>query len=232
MDRTELNIYGAGITSLADLVIDEVPLSQFVELRSLNLHFNRLTTITNLASLRFLVSLDLSANEITEISGLDTLDHLESLNLSCNQLTFISGLSSLKQLTRLDVSLNLISSLQGLAQLRGPDYHLSTLLLFGNEISELNDLGYIGNCVYLKELVLDQQGRGNPVCSKPLYRSTVFDYVPSLLSLDGKDRANMPVDPKTLHPPTQTQEGHIQGCLPLVVFLILLCLSIVLLGLN
>ena len=81
---TELNLLDCQLAS-----VDEIRnLALATQLRSLNLHFNRITVIHGLDSLASsLTSLDVSANLLEDVgAGLSQLFLLKTLNLSSNKV--------------------------------------------------------------------------------------------------------------------------------------------------
>ncbi|XP_064202359.1 leucine-rich repeat and coiled-coil domain-containing protein 1 [Anguilla rostrata] len=165
----------------------EVPLS--VNVRSLNLHCNRISKIEGLTTTWQLRHLDLSSNQIARIEGLDSLSSLRTLNLSCNLITKIEGLTGLVNLIRLNLSYNQISDLTGLLYLHGKEYKLKHLNLQSNR---LNNLKQLLQCMVglksLNDVILSMDGSSNPVCATPGYREMVLQSLPQVTALDGVDR--------------------------------------------
>ncbi|XP_061111868.1 leucine-rich repeat and coiled-coil domain-containing protein 1 [Conger conger] len=170
----------------------EVPLS--VNVRSLNLHCNRISKIEGLTTTWQLRHLDLSSNQISRIEGLDSLSSLRTLNLSCNLITKIEGLTGLVNLIRLNLSYNQISDLTGLLYLHGQEYKLKHLNLQSNCLNNINQLL---QCMMglrsLSDVTLSMEGSSNPVCSTPGYREMVLQSLPQVTALDGLDRQGNPV---------------------------------------
>ncbi|KAG9333735.1 hypothetical protein JZ751_010284 [Albula glossodonta] len=183
----ELCLIDKNIKSLA-----EVPLSANV--KSLNLHCNRITKIEGLTASWHLRHLDLSSNQIAVIEGLGSLSSLRTLNLSCNLIAKVEGLIGLVNLIRLNLSYNQISDLTGLLYLHGTDYKLKHLQLQSNRVSSINQLL---QCMLglrnLSDVTLSMDGNSNPVCATPGYREMVLQSLPQLSALDGVDRQGNPV---------------------------------------
>eukprot|EP00667_Euglena_gracilis_P018153 EG_transcript_19242 len=179
---TELNLYDADLTSLAD--IKDLP--AMTHLRSLNLHRNRISAIEGLDFLSQLLVLDLSSNDIQRITGLDGCYSLRVLNLSANRIAQIEGLAALQQLKKLVLSYNHISGLEGMAQLHGVHYKLEYLDLTGNQIDRLDQLEYLSGCVNLRCVHLQLAGgrHANAVCERPEYKHTMLGCVRQLSVLD------------------------------------------------
>ncbi|KAJ8336841.1 hypothetical protein SKAU_G00380610 [Synaphobranchus kaupii] len=170
----------------------EVPLS--VNVRSLNLHCNRIYKIEGLTTIWHLRHLDLSSNQISRIEGLDSLSTLRTLNLSCNAITKIEGLIGLVNLIRLNLSYNQISDLTGLLYLHGQEYKLKHLNLQSNRLNNINQLlQCMMGLTNLSDVTLSMDGSSNPVCASPGYREVVLQSLPQLMALDGVDRLGKPV---------------------------------------
>ncbi|XP_036375424.1 leucine-rich repeat and coiled-coil domain-containing protein 1 [Megalops cyprinoides] len=178
----EICLIDKNVTSLS-----EVPLSANV--RSLNLHCNRISKIEGLTTAWHLRHLDLSSNQISRIEGLESLASLRTLNLSCNLITKVEGLVGLVNLIRLNLSYNQISDLTGLLYLHGTEYKVKHLNLQCNHLNSMNQLL---QCMLglknLKDVTLSLDGSSNPVCSTPGYREMVLQSLPQLTALDGIDR--------------------------------------------
>ena len=182
-EKESLSMIDCGIKSLKD-----IPLK--VNLVSINLHSNLLAQIENLAFLQNLMHLDLSSNKINEINGLNSLVSLKTLNLSCNLIKTIENLDGLKHLKWLNLSFNRIQYTQGLNDLWGADYAIETILLHSNLISSLEEINYyLSGLKHIKHLTLYE----NKFLNNIDYRAYILNNVKSLLSIDGKDRANKTV---------------------------------------
>ena len=154
----DLSLYDAGIATIAEL--HDLP--QMRSLRSLNLHCNRISTITQLEHLTQLTYLNLSSNQVDSMSGLHTLAQLRTLDLSCNRIALIDGLATLPELQRLLLSYNRIGSLAGLVQCHGGA--LSHFEAYGNQIALLRDAEYLRGLPALRNVVLARHGATNPMC--------------------------------------------------------------------
>ena len=96
---TSITAMAAGIE-----VIDG--LESCINLRELNLTYNKIEDISPLTNLTGLQVLILSDNQISELLPLDNLDQLRHLNLRRNNICDISALSSLLDLEELLISGN------------------------------------------------------------------------------------------------------------------------------
>ncbi|NWX88289.1 LRCC1 protein, partial [Nothoprocta pentlandii] len=166
-------------------------------LRALNLHGNRVARIEGLAHLRGLQHLDLSSNRIRRMEGLGALRGLRTLNLSCNLIDSVQGLEKLLNLTVLNLSYNRIHDLSGLQCLHGTSSKMSRIELHGNCINDINHLLQCtkGLCS-LTNLTLEKNGKTNPVCHTAGYREIVFQNLPQLKVLDGRNAFGEPVEDK------------------------------------
>lgn len=180
--QTELYLVNAGVRSFSDLSLHR-------NLTTINLHCNSISRIENLELLRSLQHLDLSSNQIRRLEGLDSLSSLRTLNLSCNSLQAVEGLRSLRSLRKLDVSFNQISSINGIREMFGSGYRLSVLVLHGNRIRAVEHVVQcLSGCVNLRDLILVQDGRDNPVCRVVGYRKKILSALEGLQLLDGVNR--------------------------------------------
>uniref|UniRef100_A0AAX7W3A3 Leucine-rich repeat and coiled-coil domain-containing protein 1 n=2 Tax=Astatotilapia calliptera TaxID=8154 RepID=A0AAX7W3A3_ASTCA len=172
--------------SPAGILLD-IPLIPTVA--SLNLHCNHIPRIEGLTSAWHLRHLDLSSNCISKIEGLSSLTSLRTLNLSCNLITKVEALNGLVNLTRLNLSYNQINDLSGLLYLHGTEYKLKHLSLHSNY---LDSIDHLLQCLLgiqgLREVILSQDGRDNPVCRSPGYREIVLRSLPQVSVLDGLNR--------------------------------------------
>ncbi|XP_073535621.1 leucine-rich repeat and coiled-coil domain-containing protein 1 [Phyllobates terribilis] len=182
-DGKELSLMDKQITSLLDVTLNP-------HLLSLNLHCNQICRIEGLSYLHGLQHLDLSSNLISRIEGLDSLIRLQSLNLSCNRLTAIEGLQNLSHLRKVNFSYNRIHDLSGLFALHGRNHRLSHLYLHSNCISSIDQVLHTMVGLHsLVHLTLEQDGKGNPVCSTEGYRDLILGNVSQLKALDGVSRS-------------------------------------------
>eukprot|EP00742_Colponemidia_sp_Colp-10_P016371 GILJ01018754.1.p1 GENE.GILJ01018754.1~~GILJ01018754.1.p1 ORF type:complete len:909 (-),score=207.05 GILJ01018754.1:13-2667(-) len=120
------------------------------------------------------------------MEGLTRLTRLQILDLSSNKIKSIDGISTLLQLRRLVLAFNRISTLEGMRQVHGDAYQLEYLDLNGNKLSSLQELRHLGGCIHLKEVVFQALSKGNPFCSNPRYKATVYDSVPAIEMLDNQ----------------------------------------------
>eukprot|EP00002_Diphylleia_rotans_P006787 TRINITY_DN1618_c0_g1_i7.p1 TRINITY_DN1618_c0_g1~~TRINITY_DN1618_c0_g1_i7.p1 ORF type:complete len:324 (-),score=88.23 TRINITY_DN1618_c0_g1_i7:91-1062(-) len=193
-------------------VKDELPL----DLRDLNLSFNKLQSVKGFGALRFLNHLYLDDNKVSILHELETLAHLKifsirnnalsnlegleglplkELYLSGNQIETIYQLTQLKKLEVLDLSSNLLPSIAGLENLT----QLQTLNLSSNQISNLDEVCALSKISLLRKIDLTS----NPVQSSKDYRNHV---VTSLISLSTLDRVHVTAEEKvaalnSFHPP-------------------------------
>uniref|UniRef100_A0A8D2IJE8 Leucine-rich repeat and coiled-coil domain-containing protein 1 n=1 Tax=Varanus komodoensis TaxID=61221 RepID=A0A8D2IJE8_VARKO len=173
--------------------LGELPLSS--ELHTLNLHCNQISRIERLDHLVNLQHLDLSSNCIHWIEGLSSLSNLRILNLACNLITKVEGLEKLFNLTKLNLSYNRIDDLTGFLYLRGPNYKISHIELHSNCIGNVNHLlQCLCGLQYLTKLILEKNGKSNPVCAKIGYREILLQALPQLTVLDGKNIFGEPVN--------------------------------------
>ncbi|KAM8727747.1 leucine-rich repeat and coiled-coil domain-containing protein 1 [Acanthopagrus schlegelii] len=194
MGEKELSLIDKKVTSLLD-----VHLSPTVT--SLNLHCNHIPRIEGLTSAWHLRHLDLSSNCISKIEGLSSLTSLRTLNLSCNLITKVEGLNGLVQLKRLNLSYNQINSLTGLLYLHGLEYKLKHVSLQGNHLESID---HLLQCLLglqsLKEVILSQDGRDNPVCKSTGYWEIVMQSLPQISVLDGVNRLGSQSHPGLVSP--------------------------------
>ena len=85
------------------------PVSELINLQSLDLRYNRVVDVSGLSSLKGLQSLDLEYNRVVDVSGLSSLANLKELYLGGNSISDVSGLSSLVNLEKLDLWGNSVS---------------------------------------------------------------------------------------------------------------------------
>lgn len=121
-NANEFDAIPAAIEHLQDLEelyisrvkLKDIPdsLTKLVNLKVLDLHYNRITTLPDLSPLRQLKILYLFINGLTEIKGLEHLIELELLDLGANELsTIISNIDTLAQLRVLNLCSNKIKTL-------------------------------------------------------------------------------------------------------------------------
>ncbi|NXO67402.1 LRCC1 protein, partial [Phainopepla nitens] len=179
---------GASLRSLQDVSLSP-------DLHTLNAHCNLITRIQGLDHLRNLQHLDLSSNQIRRIEGLGSLAKLRTLSLSCNLLTKVEGLEKLFNLTMLNLSYNRIHDLSGFRSLHGTRHKISHIDLHSNCVSNINHLlQCMKGLQCLTNLMLERNGKANPVCHAAGYRETVLQSLPQLAALDGRNISGESVD--------------------------------------
>ncbi|XP_066234892.1 leucine-rich repeat and coiled-coil domain-containing protein 1 isoform X2 [Saccopteryx leptura] len=182
-----------GLRSISELSLEST-------LHAINLHCNNISKIEAIDHVWNLQHLDLSSNQISHIEGLSKLTKLCTLNLSCNLITKIEGLETLINLTRLNLSYNHINDLSGLMPLHGIKYKLRCIDLHSNCIDSIH---HLLQCVvglhFLTNLVLEKDGKDNPVCRMPGYRAVMLQTLPQLRMLDCKNIFGEPVNPSDIN---------------------------------
>ncbi|XP_009080082.1 PREDICTED: leucine-rich repeat and coiled-coil domain-containing protein 1, partial [Acanthisitta chloris] len=105
-------------------------------------------------------------------------------------------LEKLFNLTVLNLSYNRIHDLSGFQSLHGTRHKISYIDLHSNCVSNINHLLQCtkGLCC-LTSLMLEKNGKANPVCNTAGYRETVLQSLPQLTALDGRNISGEPVDP-------------------------------------
>ncbi|NXN78222.1 LRCC1 protein, partial [Bombycilla garrulus] len=184
----ELSLMDKGVKSLQDVSLSP-------DLHTLNAHCNLITRIQGLDLLQNLQHLDLSSNQIRRIEGLGSLAKLRTLSLSCNLLTKVEGLEKLFNLTMLNLSYNRIHDLSGFQSLHGTRHKISHVDLHSNCVSNINHLLQCTKGLHcLTNLMLERNGKANPVCHTPGYREAVLQALPQLTALDGRNISGESVD--------------------------------------
>lgn len=120
-------------------------LDQLVNLENLYLIENKIEQIENLETMVNLTNLELGGNLIKEIPDISYLGNLQQLWLGKNRLTKISGLDNLPNLRILSLQANRITKLEGLDKLT----NLEELYVSSNGITEIEGLD---NCKNLQIL--------------------------------------------------------------------------------
>ena len=115
--------------------------------------------LAHLAPFANLVSLSMCDASIASLSAMPALDNLATLKLSDNKIK--NGLESLTKLAALE-----------------------KLYLAGNQIPDIETLDPLKKLSRLEWLDLE----GNPVTRVPGYADKIFEMLPSLMVLDGKNR--------------------------------------------
>ena len=128
--------------NLADNQIQDIrPLANLINLKGLNLWNNQIQDITPLANLTKLTYLNSGGNDLDNLVPLAGLIHLQTLSLSINRIEDITPLVNLTALTKLTLSHNRIIDLNPLAGLTG----LTSLNLKNNRISNFSPLANLTN---------------------------------------------------------------------------------------
>ncbi|KAF9243910.1 L domain-like protein [Melanogaster broomeanus] len=120
--------------------------------------------------------LDLRGYKIPTIENLG--DQHDAIDLTDNSITALGNLPLLKRLRTLLLANNRVASISPSIHLSVPN--LTTLVLTGNNVSELGDLEPLKELKNLKYLSL----LGNPVREKKWYREWLAWRIPSLRVLD------------------------------------------------
>lgn len=135
-----LNLSGSKI------IKNPIILSQFINLRSLNLARLKFGEISVLASLTNLTNLDISHHEdIHDISPLESLQNLVNLNLSMTKVKDINTLKSLSKLTKLNLSMTKVHDICALKNA----FELRELDLFETQVQNITPLEKALNIVDL-----------------------------------------------------------------------------------
>ncbi|KAJ1670373.1 protein phosphatase regulatory subunit Sds22 [Coemansia sp. RSA 25] len=126
-------------------------IGKLTKLTSLDLSFNKIRRIENIASLTLLSELFFVSNKIQRIENLSNLRMLTNLELGANRIRRIEGLGELVALEQLYLGKNKISKLEGLEGLS----RLRVLSIQSNRIVTLEGLE---DLVALEELYLSHNG--------------------------------------------------------------------------
>lgn len=108
----------------------ELPFYYLEDLNTLDLAGNEIDDLDGIRYCKHLVSLDLSSNRITDISELASLTMLQEAYLAGNRIGYIDGLCFLNNLRAVDLSYNAIDDLTPLSGLE----HLEYVNVTGNNI--------------------------------------------------------------------------------------------------
>ena len=168
----------------------------------LYLHFRAYRKIENLAPYVNVKTVWLDSNGITTIEGLECLQQLRTLFLSKNLISSIQGLSSLSYLSLIDLSDNRLGTLEGLADCQS----LETLNISRNALTTAESIQTLTKCMRLQTLdmthnLLEEKEdilqvfqnipalvtlsvTGNEVCKLPSFRKRLIATVPKLGFLD------------------------------------------------
>ncbi len=113
-------------------VSDLSPLTEFKNLKVLDLGKTQVSDLSPLAELKNLSTLYLGNTQVSDLSPLAALKNLESLNLSNTQLSNLSPLAELKNLEKLWLSDTQVSDVSPLAALK----NLKWLSLYNTQVSD------------------------------------------------------------------------------------------------
>ncbi|WP_036223683.1 leucine-rich repeat domain-containing protein [Mesoaciditoga lauensis] len=120
-----------------------------LNLKTLNLYRNNISTISQLASLTHLEILELCCNQVSDITPLQNLTSLQYLGFSYNQVSNITALHNLSGLKCLNMSYNKITDLGLIQNLT----NLEKVYIGGNMIPKSN-WAFVKNWTWLKILGL------------------------------------------------------------------------------
>ncbi|CAK0845758.1 unnamed protein product [Prorocentrum cordatum] len=115
----------------------------YKQLQHIVLSSNRLTEVTAVTKLPYLLSLEIDSNDITSLKCMQTaeLPWCQKLNLSSNKLDAVLPLATLTSLRFLNLSANAITSLEGF----GGHQTMEQLELQGNQLTNLKGMGELGS---------------------------------------------------------------------------------------
>lgn len=116
--------------------VDLSPLSQLVELKSLDIGNNSFKNLSKLAGLVKLEKLTLNHNDLKDLSGLGHLPNLQGLYLDQNKIQDISPLAKQKNLKTINLNENRVSDLTPLSELP----KLEVLSASNNKIEDVSPL--------------------------------------------------------------------------------------------
>lgn len=139
---TRLNLCNLDLTVLPPKIFRHL-----INLKHLNLSFNRLKSLPDLNTLTQLEELDLGHNQLKELPDMSAWIHLKTLIARGNQLKWLPNLSSLTQLEELDLGSNQLKRLPDLSKLS----RLRGLWLQRNQLKQLPKLSVLSQ---LKTLYL------------------------------------------------------------------------------
>ncbi|CAL6028701.1 leucine-rich_repeat domain-containing protein [Hexamita inflata] len=120
----------------------------FVNIRNLDISFNKGIDISQIYHLKDLISLKLNGNYLKDLSVLKTLTNLEELEIASNEGADITFLMCLTKLVKLDLSWNKLISIQVVSQL----VNLKILNISYNNIIDISPLRT--QILQLSELVI------------------------------------------------------------------------------
>ncbi|CAK8684222.1 unnamed protein product [Clavelina lepadiformis] len=183
------DIYGENILLIGKNLtsLPSIPLPANV--KTINVHCNNIEKIEGTDGLLHLEHLDVSSNKLTSTDGLNDLISLKFLNLASNFIHALSNFENLTRLVYLNLSYNKLESINGLIELHGPNSHLETIELHGNNLTDVNHvIACLQGIISLKHLVLQQGPHNNPICHVAQYRQRLLNCLPQLQTLDHLDR--------------------------------------------
>jgi hypothetical protein len=195
-DSVEENKYGSdfahGVDAEASFIdaglSDVSTLGDLKGIIILNLHCNKLTSISGLPILPSLMELNLSSNLFgsSDIDGLSNLPNLRILDLSGNNLSSLSSLPYMPFLERFSAAFNNIAQLDGIDGFPA----LIELDMRGNRLTSLTSFSGLETLSNLKELTLaGADGRNaNPICANPDIVIQLFDMYYYFGAIDERHR--------------------------------------------
>ena len=180
-DSLELILLGEDVTSINDL--QQYSSKQY---KVINLHSNKLQNLSYLYNyFPSLVDINLSSNRFNtcDLPELAYLPYLERLDLSSNYIESIVDLPFLPNLKHLVVAFNRISFID---ELNSNCPSLLALDMRGNLLSSRDSVRRLIDCKHLTSLTISSS-QGNIIAQDTSFLSSLFDEMPSLLSIDGFD---------------------------------------------
>ncbi|CDW76546.1 protein phosphatase 1 regulatory subunit 7 isoform x1 [Stylonychia lemnae] len=153
----EISIISEGVTFIDG---GNIMLKQFVNLKKLDLSFNKLAKIDNLDTLKELRELNLSYNRIEQIENLNKLPNLRVLVLDHNKIKQLENLRYLRKLEVLQITGNLLEDLYINGGVTEPMIEIKEIQAGRNKIQNLKPLQHFPN---VEEINLS----GNPITYIP-----------------------------------------------------------------
>ena len=135
-------------------------------------------------NLKEIVYLNLLNNRITQVNGLEELTCLQTLILSFNEIKVIEGFDACLQLRRLELSHNFIKTVG--TQLK----ELVNLRILNLSNNWLVNYSEVENIAKYNTQLSDLYLRCNPLSTKKTYRLQVFNFIGTLLKLDGVTKSS------------------------------------------
>ena len=179
-------------------ILDLKPLSELLQLQTLDLSSNQISDVKPLSGLLQLKKLDLVDNQISDVKPLSGLLQLQRLLLGSNQISDLKPLSGLLQLQRLLLGSNQISDLKPLSGL----LQLQTLDLQNNRISNVKPLSGL-----LQLQTLDLQD--NRISDLKPLSSLIEKGLPvSLEKYDSLEKINLHNNPLETPPLSIIEQGN------------------------